>query len=336
MTRRRSESLWGQLTLTERMKIALAVARRRGSGFIRQFPGVVAVGAGFRLQNGKTVDNDVCLRFLVAKKHAHRRRSSIKREIIVYVNRRGQRRAVRIPTDISPFSGGRPHRDLRRGIVTQINTDLHSYGAACCLVRDARNTAIRYLLTCYHVISPQMSVPVETVNCLDSGSKRTVAVFAPFVNGASPGVPVDAALVALAPGVAPLSVWGRRVVAKASDADLPRLSTATPLWVLGRQTVPRIDEGNPGWTRAGPIPASFQTVFATHRFEYPEADDIFTFADTIEYRADVRAGDSGAALLDDTGKLYGMHFYGLGEFGYALSAPRIFESGSFPIDIWLD
>ena len=65
------------------------------------------------------------------------------------------------------------------------------------------------------------------------------------------------------------------------------------------------------------------------------AGRVYYFSDTIQYKADVRPGDSGSALVDSVGMLYGMHFYGQGNVGYAMSAPRLFDQNMFSLDITL-
>jgi V8-like Glu-specific endopeptidase len=85
------------------------------------------------------------------------------------------------------------------------------------------------------------------------------------------------------------------------------------------------------------VSASFHTVWPSRAYPYPAAGGVsFTYADTIEYAASTYPGDSGAALVDDSGTLYGMHFFGDGVSGYAMSAPRLFDGAVFAIDVLLN
>jgi len=322
---------WQAIPVSERMKIALAIARRRGPDLRRRYPNVLSVGAGFRSRSRVAIADEVCLRYWVSRKLKRWRPGLIPGEITAYVARRGRRSLVRIPTDVTEFRGGRPHRDLTAGIVSKSGGKLIEYGSACCLVTRARTPRELYLLTCYHVMSPDMSVPTREVSCIDCSDNSQLGVLATLANTNTPGDPVDAELISIQPGLAPLAVWGRTAASKASDADLSTLTTATSVLLVRQHIPPSAGGGTP---RQGPIPATFQSILPTNDFEYPGVGT-YTFQDTIEYTADVHGGDSGSALIDCNGKLYGMHFYGMGDFGYALSAPRLFESGAFPIDIWL-
>jgi hypothetical protein len=180
-----------------------------------------------------------------------------------------------------------------------------------------------------------MGVPPDSVSCINSATNLPAGLFLPSNGPDPPGVPVDAVLVSLNSNLAPLSVWGRSVTSKATTADIFGLKPSTPLWVLGRRDVPQQDDGTGGFSRTGPVAAHFQGILPQHDFPYPDAGTSFSFQDTIEYSADVHGGDSGSALIDSSGKLYGMHFFGTNEFGYALSAPTVFAHGVFSIDIGL-
>lgn len=320
------------MPLSKRLKIALALARRRGREIAYQYPGVLSVGAGFRLRAGQPVAEDVCLRILVRKKRTRRSKHDVPREILTFIPHRGGRVRVWIPTDVSELRMGRPHTNLTDGIVTQDSNGPIEYGSACCIVKDKASPTDRYLLTCHHVVSPAMRIP-GAVDCIHCATNARIASFAPAANFPTPGIPLDAALLATVPGVPPIDAWGHVITGKASDADLVTLTTTTPLWVLARRQVPNAPALPP---RQGPLPAAFHTVWTSRDYAYPApASAIFRFADTLEYTASTAPGDSGSAVIDDDGTLYGMHFFADDVSSYALSSPRLFDPDAFPIDIWL-
>jgi Trypsin-like peptidase domain len=329
--------LWARLSTAERLKIAIAVARRRGPELMHRYRGVLSVGAGFRLQNHQPVADHVCLRFLVKRKRRRPGKQNIPSAIKTFILRRGKRTSVLIPTDVSELTDGRPHTNFTEGIVSQSSGELVEYGAACCVVKDQASPNDKYLLTCYHVASPNMQVPSGPTYCLNCATNARIGTFQPAVNSPTPGDPLDAALFAIGSNVPPVSVWGHVVTGKATDDDLMNLNTTTPLWILGRRQV-ALSAGDAGIApRTSPASASFHTVWPSRSYPYPDAGGAsFTYADTIEYAASTYPGDSGAALIDGDGTLYGMHFFGDGVSGYALSAPRVFDSGVFPIDVLLN
>jgi hypothetical protein len=325
---------WSRMPLQKRLKIALAVARRRGTEFARQYRGVLSVGAGFRLRKGQPVAEDVCLRILVKKKGKRPGRHDVPCEIRTYISHRGRRSIVRIPTDVSELSEGRPHTNLTGGIVTQDSSGPLEYGSACCIVKDKNSPADKYLLTCHHVVSPSMQAVPGPLACLDCSTNLQIADYDAAANSFDPGGSLDAALLATSPGVVPIDVWGHVITGKASDADLTTLTTTTPLWVLVRRIVPNTPGVPP---RQNALPATFHTVWPSRTYAYPApASANFTFADTIEYAAATAPGDSGSAVIGEDGTLFGMHFFADATSSYALSAPRLFDSGAFSIDIWLN
>lgn len=330
---------WLTLDVGERFKIALAVARRRGRSFVESHHNVVSVGAGFRLRGGENqIVEDVCLCFFVSRKWSDRRTrpQKIPETVAAYVIVRGRRIRVRIPTDVSELKGGRPHAtlNLTEGITSRINASPMDFASACCLVRNAALPNERYLMSCYHAFSATLDRPPQNgIDCVSSsGTLVGTDVEAADPNGSSA---LDAALVRVGDSsIQDMSVWGATPVAHATDFDIDSLPLRGPLFILGRRVAPAVD-GLPQAVRMEPIPASFRSLITSPTsYDYGStAGRSFVFADTIEYKAAVRPGDSGSALVDTGGILYGMHFFGRGEFGYSLAAPRLFEPGIFSLDI---
>lgn len=332
---------WNALGQAERFKIALAVARRRGREWVRLYDNVISVGAGMRVAGkGRDLQDEVCLRFLVSKKwrDARIRNQSIPPTFAAYVLIHGKRVRVNVPTDVAEFKGGKPHGllNLTGGLSTQVNGTI-LLGSACCLVRNVDLKNERYLLSCYHVFSQKLATPpLQGTVC--HGSE--VAFTGSVTDAAQPSgeKAVDAALVRVTESTtSSVAVWGITPRDRATDSDLDQLPERGQLQVLGRRVAPAADGLLP-LQRTGPIPAVFsQVIPGPTPFDYrSSAGRIFEFCDVIEYKAAVRPGDSGSALVGvQDGMLYGMHFYGQDDFGYALSAPRLFAPDLFGVNIEL-
>lgn len=331
---------WSTLNAAQRFQVALAVARRRGRAFRKAIDNVVSVGAGFRLRGPENaLVEEVCLCFMVRHKWADRRTrvQKIPGYVTAYALVQGRRVRVRIPTDVSEFKGGDPHAvlNLTDGILSRVHGDVKEFGAGCCLVRNAAIPNERYLLSCYHVFSKTLARPPETgIDCIAND-----VVIGPISAAARADGPaaLDAALILVDDEtIQDVSVWGQMPRSRATDFDIESLPMRGQLFILGRRVAPAV--GNISEEiRGRPIPAAFRAVLPNSTdYDYrATAGRFFTFADTIEYVANVRPGDSGAALVDSAGMLYGMHFFGRGQFGYALAAPRLFDPEIFPFDIIL-
>lgn len=209
-------------------------------------------------------------------------------------------------------------------------------GRRCCLVHNADIDGERYLLSCLHVFPARMRRPPPGgIDCVADDARA----IGPLDDAASPTGPaaVDAALVRIDDAtVSDVSIWGLTPTRRATDFDIDELPGRGQLFVLGRLVAPAV--GNlPAEVRKQPVPAFFRQIIPNPApYDYTAAAGrVFDFADTIEYRANTRPGDSGAALVDTTGMIYGMHFFGRGEFGYAMAAPRLFDPGVFTVEIAL-
>lgn len=332
---------WNVLAPGGRFKIALSVARRRGREWVRQFDNVISVGAGMRLKGeGRDLQDEVCLRFLVSKKwrDTRNRTQSIPSTVIAYVHVRDKRIRVRIPTDVAEFKGGKPHGilNLTGGLTADVN-GITSLGSACCLVRNVNLINERYLLSCNHVVSRTLQTP-PLQGCTCRASETTFIGPVTDAAQATGRKAVDAALIRLSnTGTGKVAMWGISPRQRATDFDLDELPGRGGLQVLGRRVAPAAD-GLPELQRTGPLEALFsQVIPGPTPFDYrSSAGQVFEFSDVIEYKAAVRPGDSGSAVVGvGDGMLYGMHFYGQDEFGYALSAPRLFAPDVFGMDIEL-
>lgn len=331
---------WSQLGTVERFRIALSLARRRGRALTKAIDNVVSVGAGFRLRgSGNDLVDEVCLCFLVRRKWAdgRNRAQKIPEFFITYAKVDGKRIRVHVPTDVSEFKGGAAQSllNLTSGVMSRAAGNPMDLGSACCLVRNAALANERFLLSCYHVFARTLERPPQAgIDCVSGAT-----VIGSAIDAASPigSLALDAALVRVDdPAITMLSVWGLAPSRRATDFDIEQIADRGQLFVLGRQVAPAV-AGLPEEMRTDPVPAFFRAIFPQPtEYDYrATAGRSFAFSGTLEYKAAVRPGDSGAALVDTHGMVYGMHFFGRDDFGYALSAPRIFDPGVFSIDIAL-
>lgn len=332
---------WEALNRSTRFKLALAVARRRGPAFVRAFDNVVSVGAGYRLRGtGENLQDEICLCFFVRRKwtDVRARAQKIPAFVAAYPTLRGKRVRVLVPTDVSELRGGTPQSvlNLTSGVTSQAAGAPMDFGSVCCRVRNVAIPRERYLLACYHVFSSSLKRPPQRgVACVaDDQTPLGPVSEAADPTGASA---IDAALVGLDDAsIQDISLWGLAPNRRATDFDIGELPDRGQLFVLGRRVAPPAN-GLPAQVRSEPLPAFFRAVLpGPTEFDYrTTARRTFFFADTIQYRSAVRPGDSGSAVVDVTGMLYGMHFFGQGAFGFALSAPRLFDPGVFSLDISL-
>jgi hypothetical protein len=337
----RAHARWAGLDLGTQFRTALAVARRRGPGWVRQFDNVVSVGAGFRLRGAQDeLVREVCLCFSVSRKWADTRRrpQKIPAHVAAMAVQGGRRVRVLIPTDVAEFKRGAPQaaRSLTEGITTRSHGQPHDLAAACCLVEDAGLPGQRYLLTCYHAFVPDLQRPIPAGMDAADDAGGAIGLLAEAASASGPRA-VDAALVSVdAAGLDAVSCWGLAITQRAGALDIEDLPNRGPLWVLGRRIAPASGAG-PAETRIEPVRAQFrQYIVVRTEFDYAgTAGRVFVFDEVIEYQAATRPGDSGAALVDSQGLLYGMHFYGFGGNGYAFTAPRLFDDGVFLAELQL-
>jgi len=333
---------WASLDARAQFAVALDVARRRGASLRAAFSNVVSVGAGWRSSGADArIHSEVCLRFLVRRKWTERRSRprKIPAEIVAYALLGQHRIRVRIPTDVSAYPRGAPHAglNLTAGITSLKDGRAFQFGTACCIVRNVGIPAERYLLSCYHVFSPEMDdAGVPDRSCVRSVDGQMLGDLASKAQILAPNG-LDAALVRIDDAnFSGASVFGRFPVARATDFDIAELPHRGSLSLLCRQRAPAA-AGMSSLQRVEPLAVEFQSLFPNASpFDYThDAGRIIEFADTIQYLADVQEGDSGSALVDDGGMLYGMHFYGVGRVGFAMSAARLFDSDVFSLDIEL-
>lgn len=332
---------WQQLGRTEQFQVALAIARRRGPEWVRHFGNVISVGAGFRLKGEEeTIQNqEICICFVVRKKWRDRRRrtQTIPDAVTAYAYVAGKRVRVLVPTDVVETKPGAPHAtlDLTDGIWSHFNGKQHFAGSACCLVRNSASAVERYLLTCYHVFSGNLQLPVQDGWECSTDQRNFIGPLTSVATRRG-ALEIDATLVRINDDdVTDIRAWNTLIDRTATISDLSRLVELNEMYVVARRVAPDTKQ-SAAVVRSNVLQASFTRLDPGSQFDYSEhGGGLRTFRDTVVYKSAVRPGDSGAALVGSDGTLYGMHFYGSGPYGYALSAPSLFKPGIFALDIEL-
>jgi len=172
-------NLWDGLDNRKRLELLHKILPTRERSLLR-FDNVVSVGVGYRTKTEpydgprpnaqragqrlarRSVQEDVCLRFLVSKKTKRPPRNPVPGRVVVFVTHRGRRRRCEIPTDVDPIGkgdvqqGGEPD-----GMITQIIPGSSvpqpwpkpAKGAICCRVIDKNKPEDDYLLGCHHTFT---------------------------------------------------------------------------------------------------------------------------------------------------------------------------------------
>jgi hypothetical protein len=359
---------WNRLSLARRFEIAQRVVRSRMARWAKRYPGLVSVGVGHKLARtpaqkraaqrqaqpqpgaapargrrrvrwllGALDREQICIRFVMARKweddiqgsdHPQRIAPLVNTTAVV----RGRRLRLSIPTDVDQHAGGAAQAalDATDGIrvVDMADESNRCLGAFCCVVRDRRRRAGRYLLSCQHVLalsanSPDFSPLGETEVRTRSPDRPcgTLFDFASLGDGTAYGC--DAALAELTVPEDP-RMWDVAPVAIADAFDRPEsLELAVP-------------RSNPAARRRrGPVSADFIDIQFGPLIRFNERCSV-RFEAVLRYRAATVEGDSGSAVVGPDATLYGMHFYQFDNgIGCAIPAYLLFRPGLFDIDIRL-
>jgi hypothetical protein len=364
----RGLALWNSLPVRRRFAIAMRLVRRNIAALRSAYgvpgeppdqPHIVSVGVGPKLSRprraraararkpgkpdpslGVLHADQVCIRFIVRSKvdkallGGDRGPRPIPDSIPARATVRGRRVTVRIPTDIQADSPGRLHAlmDATDGVrvVDSLNPANRCIGSFCCVVRNKKAAAERYLLTCRHVLCVALAPTGGLVPTDDGQVSHRVsnAAIADHYDEADLGdgsttYGCDAALGVMTTPDLPV-IWATVPGRVAKPLDVP-----SGLKVY----VPRKQPTSP--VRAGPLAATGYEL----QFDRPiqvQPGLWVRFEAVVTYFAATEPGDSGSALIDDTGALFGMHFYESGQgVSHAIPAYILFKSGLFKIDIRL-
>lgn len=346
---------WEGLSTETRFELASRYVRRAAAKLGKRY-GTVGIGVGFRTTTRREPTrsargtarsspsrrsravvevrpDEVCVQLVVPKKVGSMSPADPRRvpaHLVTSAVIGGTRRRVAIPTDVQERVRGALQGALAADKGIRVSKASHEAqrGSFCCVVETVSSAPKRLLLSCHHVLalskdSPTMA-PVDGTEMFDRDG------------GAKIGDLYDYAT------IRPRQAQGG-IVLRGLDAALARLSVSDDpvLWgVSVRELAPPFavpsvlhllapaDLG-PSQPRPGPLPAEF--VGMHFNIEIPLGGNRTLIVDhAVQYRCAAVAGDSGSALVNATGQLVGMHFYG-GADGvcYAIAARQLFADGVF-------
>jgi|JI8StandDraft_2_1071088.scaffolds.fasta_scaffold34352_2 S1-C subfamily serine protease len=329
---------WGRLSAPQQLRIVRALLRQRGPHWMKRWPALRALGAGYRLRRRSDgsgsleVVREVCICFFVQRKwktdraHPQKLPSHVNVRPVV----QGRRIAVRIPTDVDAVAGGGPQAgaaNLTPGILVTSPGRSPVLGSACAVVKAADST--HHLLTCAHVVSSRLAQPPAGTTCNANDQTHIGSVF--DVANPTGDNAVDAALVRIDdPAFRDILQWGYRVQKRATPGDVAALGIKGGLQVLVRKSVPL--PGDALEIRPEPMAAEFRChILYPLPLSYARiGGPAYVFSELIQYVANTRPGDSGAAVINHMGTLVGMHFWGGDNgTGYAIPAWSLFRPGTF-------
>lgn len=342
-------NLWDDLDNRKLLELLHKILPTRERSLLR-FDNVVSVGVGYRTKTGqlsptvqragktlarRSVQDEVCLRFVVSKKTKRPPKNPVPRRVVVFVTHRGRRRRCEIPTDVDPIGkgdiqqGGEPN-----GVITQIipGTSLPkpwpepATGAICCRVIDKFSPKDDYFLGCHHTFTLSSHTgdwrPAPNVGVYRGGDTwsllgLTIRWTELIAGRGRPGI--DAAL-----------------AKSTNDDSLPAWVLNNPPKHVGTGVFPP-DHVVIHTPRGVDIKATFAGLYERRLFKYGDRDILIgPVYEFVIPKRDVETvgGDSGSRIMDvDGDTLWGMHFYGVRDSGgyrtYAVPAYVLFANGRF-------
>jgi hypothetical protein len=344
----RAELRWETLPASRQMSLASKITARRRSRWLRAYNNVFAVSAAphrtkgwgltFRLQP------EVVIRFYVRDKihrksahHAAPKQRSGVREIPKFINASimsdGKKVRVAIPTDVYLEAGtfhagavlppfyGQPPKNAHR-----------ARGSACCLVVVADYPLQTFLLGCHHVflgsaLSPTyQAMPGTIVEYGEALTPLGVAAYSGNYPKGPDGYAMDAAFLNVTNYLSALSPYfsNGRITRAAGLGEYP--APGKTLIVL-----------SPNGDKSGPFDNA-ESNFPLQSESVTGQIITFTFQELISYYAPCQEGDSGSAVVDAQGVLYGMHIYGPNAqnaqngLSYAIPIARILSASTVGTD----
>ena len=254
-----------------------------------------------------------CLRFYVARKRAKEHLRSAQRVPTTVRLARQDGCRMDWPTDVIEL-GDRPELQAALGAGASIGSEGLS-GTLGAVVQDRLGR--RYALTCAHVVAPWWKQPpyerVQSPAAADAhAAAEIIGTVADWTELDSSGPnTVDAALVALEPNVSatnqPLHLGPGTALASLTLKELGRLHGQTVTIASQR----------------GHVTGILDSIGNDLPFNFTGRE--FRFFNIVGYRAAVQAGDSGAAVMDEQGRVIGLHFAGQpsGDHGYCIPSRTI-------------
>jgi len=310
---------WEDLNYAEKLSHVRAVANRRKAD-IEQHSNVVSVGYGIKHSNNASTD-EPCLRVFVDHKWKTTANieGKVPPEYTSYHIVNGTRHRIQVKTDVVTLpEEAKLEASASTMCSTRLGAQLPIGGTICCLLSDAASED-SYMLGCNHVLGltklgpPLNPTTVNYNNVLTSVSSIDVA----HLRQSAPPSVVDAAIAKL------LHDWAEPAEGAFSIAALePDLNQLPLFYKIKRGT------GVAAPVRFHSLVPHTQCGYAGGRC-YRFRRVIFSQyldSQTIE-------GDSGAPLVDEMGRLFGMHFARAGNYSLAFPIADILEN--FPATLRL-
>lgn len=312
--RRSARLTWQELDERAQHKVLERLAKTRGARYRREFRELASVGFGYKQVRGEKLPQ-LCFAFLVLRKT--KRATQLPKFIRAVVVHRGKKRHVDVPTDVEELGKAKPQVGANAAsgiyVASQNHPQINATGALCCLVRVEGRSEL-FALSCHHVLTLSSKLPNGSVanDVLVADRAQHVpyghlATYSPM----KPNKPnqIDAALAVV-------------------NGDTH--------WVYNGASVATVEMGlvEPRgcgiFTPRGLEPATYIKTFYDVVLKYPTMSPVRIVA-AYQFNASTLPGDSGSAVMDNDGTLYGMHFWGdpARSFSLAIPAGYLFQPAAF-------
>lgn len=313
-SRRPVRLTWLELDECTQREVLERLAKTRGARYRREFQELASVGFGYKRVKGEKLPQ-LCFAFLVLCKTE--REPQLPKFIRAVVVHRGKRRHVDVPTDVEELGKAKPHAGANAAwgvyVASQNYPQINATGAICCLVRVEGRSEL-FALSCHHVLTLSSELPNGSVANDVLVADRAEHVPFGRLAACSPMKPnkpnqIDAALAVV-------------------NGDTQ--------WVYNGASVANVERGlvEPRgcgiFTPRGLEPATYIKTFYDLLLKYPTMSPVRIVA-AYQFNASTLPGDSGSAVMDSNGTLYGMHFWGdpARNFSLAIPAGYLFQPAAF-------
>lgn len=305
---------WEALSQPQQANVLGELAQKRRARYRREYPELLGVGHGFKRVKGQRL-LERCFAFLVQQKT--KQVPQLPSHLSATVMHRGEKRRVKVPTDVEELGLGRTHNGVNAAagvyVASKNYPQFNATGSICCLVRVAGRQEL-FALSCNHVLT--LSSVLSNGQVAEDALVAEHASHLPFGQLATyfpleAGKPnqIDAALAFVDPstqwdydGAAPREVEMGLVEPQSCGVFTPR----------------------------GLEPATYVKIFYDLALPYPTESPIRIVA-AYQFEASTYPGDSGSAVMDNSDTLYAMHFWGDASQNFSLAIPAgyLFSPGTF-------
>ena len=152
------------LTPAQQLQLSCRVAGHRRAKLLEIWPGLRAVGAGYRLRRGldgceRIVHDEPCVHLLVERKWPATglQGRPLPRHLRAAITLNGRRIWCAVPTDVQEMPAAQEAICARNGKDTwpfgiRVGDGIPMCGVATCCIRRPRDPSVTYLLSCRHVL----------------------------------------------------------------------------------------------------------------------------------------------------------------------------------------